>query len=344
MTVAGELNNAQKAAMLVMALEEEQAAELLKHMGEGSVAKLREAADSLASAGIGEKEKRQALLGFFKHKRKGSFFVGDADERFRRVLEQAKGKDTVRRLYNEAPEEPRAGQPEKTAVEFIMQFQEEQIAKVLLNESARCTAVLLSHLDGKKSGRILNLLEDEMREAVVERLLGGEFVPAEVAERVIGAFRKKLEEMSSDTDMASDEKRAAELASMIDAMMPELQEKVLARMAERDPEMAKKVEQLMFGFGDLLSVSDRSMQDLLRNVDVTNVAMALKGAGEEMEQHFTKNLSQRQLERVAEEREMSGRVPVSKVTEAREEIMKLARKMRQEGQLVVETEEEQYVE
>ncbi len=342
--MANDLNNAQKAAMLVMALEEEQAAELLKHMGEGSVAKLRAAADSLASAGIGEKEKRQALLGFFKHKRKGSFFVGDADQRFRRVLEQAKGKDTVRRLYNEGPELPEEEQTEQSPLEAIMQCPDEQVAKMLENESARCAAVLLSHLGGKKSGRILNLLEDEMREAVVERLLGGEAVPGEVTERVIAAFRKKLGEMSSDTDMASDEKRAAEMASMIDAMMPELQEKVLARMAERDPEMAKRVEQLMFGFTDLLNVSDRSMQDLLRNVDVGHVAMALKGAGQEMEEHFTKNLSQRQLERVAEEREMSGRVPVSKVTEAREEIMKLARKMRQEGQLIVETGEEQYVE
>ena len=218
------------------------------------------------------------------------------------------------------------------------------MAKVLQNESPRCASVLLSHLGGKKSGRILNLLEEGLREAVVERLIGGEAVPAEVAEHVIAAFGKKLADLSSDEEVASDEKRANELASMIDAMAPDLQEKVLARMSERDPEMAKKVEQLIFGFTDLLSVSDRSMQELLRNVEVSHVAMALKGASEEMQAHFTKNLSQRQLERVAEEREMSGRVAISKVTEAREEIMKLARKMRQEGQLVVESGEEQYVE
>ncbi len=169
-------------------------------------------------------------------------------------------------------------------------------------------------------------------------------MPAEVSERVVAAFKKKLDEMGSDGDVASDEKRAKELANMIDALMPEAQEKVLARMAERDPELAEKVERLMFSFNDLLNVSDRSMQELLRNVEVEHVAMALKGAGPEMQEHFTKSLSARQLERVAEEREISGRVPVSKVTEAREEIMKLARKMRQEGQLVVETGEEQYVE
>jgi flagellar motor switch protein FliG len=330
--------------MLVMSLDEAQAAELLKHMSESSVEKLRAAANSLSTAKISEQEKRQALLGFFKHKRKGSFFVGNADERFRRVLEQAKGKDTVRRIYNEEPTQPKAAVPSVSPLEYLMQFSEEQMVRVLQNESARSTAVLLSHLGGKKSGRILNLLEDEMREAVVERLIGGETVPAEVAEHVITAFKKKLDDLGSNEDAASDEKRSTELASMIGAMAPELQEKVLARMSERDPEMAKKVEQLIFGFEDLLSVSDRSMQELLRTVDVAHVAVALKGASEEMQEHFTKNLSQRQLERVSEERQMSGRVAVSKVTEAREEIMKVARKMRQEGQLMVESGEEQYVE
>jgi flagellar motor switch protein FliG len=342
--VANELSNAQKAAMLVMSLEEEQAADLLKHMSESTVAKLREAADSLAAGKIGDKEKRQALLGFFQHKRKGTFFVGNADERFRRVLEQAKGKEMVQRLYSEEADTVRAALPEQSPLDYIMQFPEEQMAKVLQKESPRCAAALLSHLDGRKSGRILNLLEDEMREAVVERLISSEVVPAEVAGHVIAAFKKKLDEIGSEAEAASEEKRAMELAGMIGTLTAETQEKVLARMAERDPEMAQKVERLMFSFNDLLHVSERSMQELLRNVEVAHVALALKGAGDEMQKHFSANLSQRQLERVAEEREMSGRVPMSKVEEAREEVMKLARKMRREGQLVVETGEEQYVE
>ena len=342
--MATELNNAQKAAMLVMSLEEDQAAELLKHMSDSTVSKLREAADRLAAGKIGEKEKRQALLGFFQHKKKGSFFVGNADERFRRVLEQAKGKETVRRIYSEAAaEEPQAA-PEQSPLEYVNEFPEDQVAKVLQKESPRCAAVLLAHLDGKKSGRILNMLEEETREAVVDRLINGEGVPAEVAERVIAAFKKKLVDLSTNAEAASEEKRAKELAGIVGALAPAAQDKVLTKMVERDPEMALKVERLMFGFNDLLNVGDRSMQELLRNVDVAQVALALKGATDEMQKHFGKGLSQRQLERVAEERQMSGRVAMSKVEEAREELMKLARKMRREGKLVVETGEEQYVE
>ena len=331
--------------MLVMSLEEDQAAELLKHMSESCVAKLREAADRLSAGKIGEKEKRQALLGFFQHKRKGSFSVGNADERFRRVLEQAKGKETARRIYSEAAEDaPKQIAPQQSPLDYINEFPDDQMAKVLQKESPRCAAVLLSHLDGKKSGRILNLLEEDTREAVVERLISGETVPAEVADRVISAFKKKLVDASSDTAATSEEKRAKELAGIVGALAPAAQDKILTRMTERDPEMALKVERMMFGFADLMNVGDRSMQELLRNVDVTQVALALKGATAEMQKHFSKGLSQRQLERVAEERQMSGRVAMSKVEEAREEIMKLARKMRREGQLVVETGEEQYVE
>jgi len=343
--MATELTNAQKAAMLVMSLEEEQAAELLKHMSDSTVSKLRQAADALAAGKIGEREKRQALLGFFQHRRKGSFFVGNADERFRRVLEQAKGKEVVRRIYSESPDSQGDQEPvQQSPLECISNFPEEQVARVLEKESPRCAAVLLSHLEGKKAGRILNLLEEEMRERVVERLIGGEGVPSDVAERVIAAFKRKLDELRSEAEAASEEKRARELAGMISVLAQETQEKVLTRIADRDPDLAQAVERLMFGFDDLLKVSGRSMQDLLRNVEVAHIALALKGAGEEMQQHFSDNLSQRQLDRVAEEREMIGRVAMSKVEEAREEIMKLARKMRREGQLVVETGEEQYVE
>ena len=89
--MATDLTSAQKAAMLVMSLDEARAAELLKHMSDQSVAKLRTAAESLDVAKIGGKEKREALRDFFVKRRTGSYFLGKPDERFRRVLQQAKG-------------------------------------------------------------------------------------------------------------------------------------------------------------------------------------------------------------------------------------------------------------
>jgi len=342
--MAGEMTGAQKAAMLLMALEDEQAAAVLKHMSDSTVARLREAVEQLDVSAIGTEQKRQALLGFLVRQRQGALYFGKPDERFRRVLARAKGEEHVRRLYAEKQAEREgAGQP--SPLEALEQAPDEQVAAVVEKESPRCSAVLLSRLSGAKAGSVLNLIgEEEVREQIVERMISTEAVPPEVAERVIAGFRARLEELGAGAEVASEQRRAQELAGMISRLDRESQDKVLSKLGERDPELAARVEQLVFGFGDLLKVSNRSMQELLRNVEVSQIAMALKGAPDRIRDHINNNLSQRLREQVEEEREMTGRVPLSQVEEAREEIMKVARKMYREGQLVVEMGDEQYVE
>jgi flagellar motor switch protein FliG len=339
-----ELTGAQKAAMLIMSLKEEQAAALLRHMGDSSLAKLRKAAESLDVAQIGDEEKRQALHGFFLRQRKGGFFLGAPDERFRKVLVKAKGDEIVRRIYAGEEDEKPESLEAKSHAEFIQGIPDEQLASVLGKQSPRCAAVLLSGLPGDRAGRILNLMEAELRDAVVGRIISAESVPAEVAQEVLAGFRAHIEELGPGGEMATEEKRAQDLARLVATLDKESQEKVLSQIHERDAELADRVERLVFGFNDLLKVSTKSMQELLRNVEVTQIALALKGAPEQIHQHFYANMSQRAKERVEEEREMAGRVPLSQVEAAREEVMKLARKMYREGSLVVEMGGEQYVE
>jgi len=341
--LAQDLTPAQKAAILVMSLDEEQAAALLNNMSESSLAKLREAADGLRVGQIAEEQKRQALRGFFVKQRRGTVFLGNPQNRFRRVLARAKGEENARRLYEEAEGEKEAPE-EKSNREFLEELADEQFALVLGNESPRCAAVLLSNISGEKAGRVLNLLAEEFREAVVERIIASENVPAEVAAAILEGFKQKLDELGPGAEMASEEKRAEELASLLGTLDKESQERMLSQLHQRDPELADEIERLMFGFDDLPMVSDRSMQELLRDIEVTQIAMALKGAPQQIREHFSSNMSQRLRERVEEEREMTGRVPVSQVEEAREEIMRTARRMYREGELVVEIGDEQYVE
>lgn len=342
--MATELSGSQKAAMLVMALKDEQAAELLKHMSDKSIAKLRKAAESLDMSSIGDREKRDALIGFIERQRRGGFFVGDPQERFRKVLTQAKGDAAVRTIYGEGAKEKEKVPVDKAPLEAVNEAPEEQLAAVLADESPRSAAVLLSAVAGDKAGRILNMLEDEHREAIVGRIITTESVPPEIAEEVLKGVKEKLEELASGGEMASEERRAQELARMVATLDKESQERVLSQINQRDPELGDTVERLIFGFEDLLKVDSRSMQELARNVEVAQIALALKGAPEEIQEHFNANMSQRARERVEEEREMAGRVPLSQVEVARDEVMKIARRMYREGELVVAMGDEQYVE
>lgn len=338
-----QLTGAQKAAMLLMALDEEQAAAVLTHMSDSSVGKLCKAAESLDVSRIGDEQKRETLRGFLIRQRTGGFFLGDPDERFRRMLARAKGEETLRQLYEE-PAEDAALAVAQAPLDFIEGTPEEQVASMLEKESPRSAAVLLARLSGQKAGHVLNMLDEELRKAIVERIVWGENVPPEIAEEVIGGFRDRLEELGLEAEMASEERRSEDLASMISTLDKESQEGVLSQIHERAPELAEMVERCMFGFEDLVKVESKSMQQLLRNVDVAQIALALKGAPEEIKEHVYTNISQRAKDRVEEEREMTGRVPLSQVEEAREELMKIARQMYREGELVVEIGEEQYVE
>ncbi len=342
--MATELTGAERAAILVMSLDEEKAVKLLEHMSEKSLAKILEAAEKLNVAQIEDDQKREALQQFFLRRRRAGFFLGDPAQRFRRVLQKAKGDEGIQRLYAEREQKARKAREQKSAREFLEELPDAQFSAVLEKESSRCAAVLLSNVSGEKAGRVLNLLEEEVRERIVQRIISCENIPAEVADQIIMGFKRKVEEMGPGADAASQERRAQELAAMLRTVDKESQERILAQMQEKDPEFAQEVERQMFGFGDLPKVSDRSMQELLRSVEVTQIAMALKGAPERIRQHFYDNMSQRLRDRVEEEREMTGRVPVSQVEEARDEIMQCARRMYREGQLVVQLGDEQYVE
>jgi len=330
--------------MLIMSLKEEQAAALLKHMSDTSLAKLRKAAESLDVAEIGNEEKRDALQGFLARRRTGGFFLGDADDRFRKVLARAKGEEGMLQFYA-APEDQEEGAPkEQSCLEVIQAAPDEQLASVLAKDSSRCAAALLSSLSGERSGRVLAMLEEEQRDAIVERMVTAEAVPAEVLREVMDGVREKLEELASGGEVASGERRAQDLARMIGAMDKEAQERVLSHITQRDPDLGEQVERLLFGFADLPKVGGKSMQELVRKLEESQIALALKGASEQIQEHFYGNMSERARERVDEEREMAGRVPLSQVEAAREEIMKIARKMYREGELVVEMGGEQYVE
>ncbi len=330
--------------MLVMALDEDQAASLLKHMSDNSLAKLRRAAQSLDVAELGVEEKVEAMRGFMTKRSKGNAFLGDPDDRFRKALAKAKGEAGLRRIYAEDEDgEPSEGGGMAPSA-FLRSLPDEQFASALAQESPRCAAVILAEVPGSKAGRVLSLMDEEAREPVVGRMLATEKVAAEIAADVVAGFQRKLEESGASDGVNPEERRAQELAGIISALDKGAQDRVLGQVAERDPELADRVERLMFAFSDLPKVNDRSMQELARGVDPTQLALALKGAPAAIRSYFLDHMSERARERVTEESEMAGRVPMSTVELAREEVMKVARQMYRDGDLVLQMKDEQYVE
>lgn len=335
--------------MLVSALDEKRAKKVLEQMSQDSIRALRNAADELRSAEIGRREKLATVASFLRDQRGSPFFVGDPRTRFDKMLNEA--VEQRERVENRAAEQQESQAKAEAAEEAnneqedngsvitekleksIQEAPKEDVAALLNEESVRCAAVILSVLPGDMSGELLNLLDDEKREQIAQRLLTMGQVPEAIRQEVTQGFQERLREAQFGGSATSEEERLDRLANMVSGLESDSQKRVLEKMQERDPELAEQIERRIFAFKDLVHVERKSLQDLLGRVDASTIAIAIKGAPDEVEERILDNLSQRVLEQVNEERELAGSVPVSDANEARDEIMQIAREMDREGAL-----------
>jgi flagellar motor switch protein FliG len=343
--------------MLVGALDNDKASRVLEQMSEEALQALREAADSLNPGGISRREKLKTLAAFLRDQQGPNLLGRTSSSRFRETLDRALDQ----RAASGAPEaqvesgtpsqaaEPKDdGRPDSTQriEESIREASTNDVAELLNQESVRCAAVLLGALPGQMAGELLNLLEPEKCERIAERLLTMGQVPDAITEEVTKSFQERLHESKFGGGSTSEKERLDRLANMVSGLESDSQKRILERMQERDPETAEEIERRIFAFEDLVHVEKRSLQNLLGQIDSSTIALAIKGATQEVEDAITSNLSQRVLQQVNEERELAGSIPVSEAMEARDEIMKVAREMDREDALDFASgkQEEEFVE
>ncbi len=343
--------------MLVSALDEEKASTLLDHISEESLQELRQAADELDPGQVSRRDKLHTVASFLHGQRDTPFLLGNPHARFQHILDEAVGgeEDLAEEAGNGASEGSQEGQEESggqadVAADLegaIREASASDMSTLLNQESVRCAAVLLNSLSGGLAGEVLNMLEPDRRELIAQRLCTMDQVPQEVTNEVTETFLERLHESQAGGGSSSSEgERLDRLAEMISGLEGDSQKKLLEKMQRTDPELAEEIERRIFAFEDLVDVGKRSLQTLLGKMESNTIAIAIKGASDELEEIITDNLSQRVLEQVNEERELAGSVPKSEAMEARDEIMRVAREMDREGELefVAGSQEEEFVE
>ncbi len=343
------LTEAQKAALLVMGLEEDKAAAVLQNMSESTIAKMKAAVDDLQRKGVRDEHKLDALKSFFVKKRLGGILIGAPGERFQRVLREALGEERVKELYPVEEEEEKTVERSRVQenIEYLKSMDDETLAKALSRESPRTGAVLIVMLEGQRVGRILNLIDDEeAREKLLDRIISARNIPSNISEEILEGFCENLREISeADVAAASgDHYQPQELSQMLLTLEKGSRERILGQLKEQNPDFAAELERRMLQFEDIPSMDDQGLWNLLAEFDDDIIGLALKGASDEVSEKILKNMSERKRARVQEERELSGRKYKSEVQEARDEIMRQARQLWRDGELIVYTGGEQFVE
>lgn len=310
--------------MLLLSLGEDAAAEVLKHLGPREVQKLGHAMANIKAV---PRDKVETLLDELDaHTAKGSPLSAD-ENMIRAMLTKALGDDKAANLIG------RILQGGDTAgIESLKWMDAATVADLIKNEHPQIIATILVHLEYDHAGEILKQFTERLRNDVLLRIATLDGVQPVALRELNEALTRMLAGSAGNVKKAAmgGVRHAAEILNFVGQAA---ETAIIDNVREYDPDLAQKILDEMFVFENLLDVDDRGIQLLLREIQSDSLIIALKGASPELREKIFKNMSQRAAEMLKEDLESKGPVRLSEVEAEQKEILKIARRLADEGQI-----------
>ncbi|KAF1047630.1 flagellar motor switch protein FliG [Xylophilus sp.] len=314
------------AAILLMSLGEEEAAEVFKHLSPKEVQKLGEA---IARTRAVPRDRVDEVIGRFTDAAtRQSLLVSDTSNYVRAVLKRALGDDKASLLIDRILQ---GG--DVSGIESLKWMDPLSVAELLRNEHPQIIAAILVHLDNDQAADVLVQLGNRQRAEVLLRVA--------TLEGIQPTALKDLNEVLFNVFAGGDKVRKSSLggvktaAEMINRLGSNAEGAVLETIRSHDPDLAQKIMDKMFIFDDVLKLDDKAIQLTLREVASETLIVALKGAQPELREKFLANMSTRAAESLREDLESRGPIRLSEVEAQQKEILKTVRRLSDEGQIVI---------
>jgi flagellar motor switch protein FliG len=320
----GSEEGLEKSAMLLLSLGPDAAAEVLKHLGPREVQKLGQAMASIKSV---PREKLEQLIDEFEaHMAKGTALHAD-EEMIRQMLTKALGEDKAASLLGRI-----LHGGDTAGIESLKWMDAATVADLIKNENPQIIATILVHLEYDHAGDILKLFPERLRNDVLLRIATLDGVQPIALKELNEAMLYLLAGASNNGRKATmgGVRHAAEILNFVGQAT---ETAILDHVRKYDPDLAQKIIDEMFTFEHLLDIDDRGIQLLLREVQSDSLLLALKGASPELREKIFKNMSKRAAEILKEDLESKGPVRLSEVEREQKEIVKIARRLAEEGQI-----------
>lgn len=316
----------EKSAILLLSLGGDEAAEVLKNLGAREVQKISRAMANLKQV---PRERVESILDELQqHSANGSPLTVD-DEIIRSMLTKALGDDRAANLIARV-----LNGSDTAGIESLKWMDAASVADLVKNEHPQIIATILAHLEYDHAGEILKLLTERLRNDVLLRIATIESIQP-VALRELNDTLTRLLAGSASLQKKTSIGGIRQTAEILNFVGQAAETSILDSVREYDPDLAQKILDEMFVFENLLDVEDRGIQLLLREVQSDALIVALKGASVELREKVFKNMSQRAAEMLREDLESKGPVKLSEVEGEQKEILKIARRLADEGQLVL---------
>ncbi|MDA7979953.1 MAG: flagellar motor switch protein FliG [Pirellulales bacterium] len=316
-------NDIRKAAIVLMSLPQEDAAAIVAKLPPQTVEAVTVA---IARMGVVTGEEQTAALTEFANCNPAAYGSESGGlDKAKALVEKALGKGAVGTLDNVRQ------QIEAVPFGFLQKVDTQNVLTFIIDEHPQTIALVLSHMPPQQAAEIVSGLPSERQLAVVRRIANmGQTNPEIIKEVESGLERRMASVMSQQFEAAGGVEAVAEILNVTDRTT---ERNLLEHLAQEDAELVEDIRRLMFVFDDLSSLSDKDIQEVLKNVETSQWAMALKGASDQLKRMVMGNLSSRAATLLEEEMDFLGAVRVSEVEQVQQQIVDIVRRLEDAGQL-----------
>lgn len=318
-----------KAAIVLVSLDSETAASVLKHMKDEDIEQLTLEIATLGK--ISPVQQDSALDEFYQLAIAQEYITQGGIDYARQILEKALGSSKAMEIINKL-----SANLQVTPFDFIRYISPEQLTSFIEGEHPQTIALIVAHLKPDQAAMVLSALSPELQADVALRVAQMEGARPEVIREVEQVLERELTTFGTqEFSAAGGVKSLVQVLQNVDRATERV---IMEKLEEESPELAEEVKNLMFVFEDIVSMEDRYVQMVIREIDSKDLALALKAASEEVRGKITRNMSERAATMLREELEYLGPVRLRNVEEAQMKIVAVIRRMEEAGQIVASRE------
>jgi len=321
-----DISGKEKAAMLLIALGPERSAEIFKYLKEDEIEQLTLEIANIRTVTPEEKEK--VLEEFYQICLAQNYIAEGGINYAKEILEKALGTQKALEVLNKLTVSLQV-----RPFDFVRKADPSQLLNFIQNEHPQTIALILAYLKPQQSSIVLSALPQEKQADVARRIAVMDRTSPEIIKEVERVLEKKLSALVTEDFTA-----AGGVQSIVDILnnVDRGTEKYIMETLEiEDTELAEEIKKRMFVFEDILTLDNRSVQRFLREVDNNQLAIALKGSTEEVQNKIFSNMSKRMQEMIKEDIEFMGPVRLKDVEEAQQKIVNVIRKLEDAGEIVI---------
>lgn len=327
------MSGVEQAAIFLMSLGEREASEVLKHMSVGEVQRLGKAMASMKK--VTRDQADSALKLFTDNVVSDAPLAGGSPRFLRRLLTSSLGEDQAEKMLERLMEDGQAG------LDSLQLMDAKEIADVIYSEHPQVVAIVMAGLDPAKSAQVLDLMPQARGTDIVRRIALLNEVPQDSIEELDTLMQQNISSSSASRVAQMGGVRC--VADILNAVGKPTEEQIFEQLNELDAVLSQEIQDNMFVFESLVDVDDRGMQMLAREVTTDQLVVALKGADEKLASKFYANMSKRAAEMLQSDLEAKGPVRLAEVEEAQREIVTIARKLADDGTLILGNEANDFV-